>query len=272
MYLKSTRLSLCLLALVASSAVLFRLGLSVSAQVPAPAGASAAPGQARPIFNPGAVRGKRRPSLMLLGVILMAGSGFGFWYTLQSFDERQKYVVTTRTIERWEVLTTADLTTVDAHIGNASALMPTQVSAVLGQWATGRIPQGTLITPGMFAQPPLSNPDEADSIVVEIPLPAGELSHGTIESGDKLALIGRESPEGSDPSAAGEWTLITILQIEVVDGGRFFYVLPPSEALALEHIVNRYLQAPERKLWKLGANLSAEDVQAALDEQNARER
>ena len=38
MSLKSTRLSMCLLALAASSAALFRLGLPVSAQAPAPAG------------------------------------------------------------------------------------------------------------------------------------------------------------------------------------------------------------------------------------------
>ena len=235
--------------------------------------ATGATAQSRPVFNPGAVKGRRRPSFMLLGVVLMAVAGFGFWYSQQQLDERQQYVATSRSLERWEVLAPSDLKVVYAHIGEASALTPAQVGLVVGQWATGRVPEGTLITPGMFAQPPLSSDEEADSIVVDIPLPASDLAHGTIESGDTIAMIARADPQaGEGASGLGDWTLIGILRIEVVEGGRFLYVLPPSEALELEHTVNRYLQAPARKLWKLGAELTAADVQAALDEQNARER
>ena len=236
------------------------------------------------MFNPGAVKGKRRPSLVGVGLVLMVLAGFGFWYIVQSLDERQTYVIASRTIEPWEVLSASDLTTVEANLGDALALTPPQVPSLYGQWAIGRIPEGTLITPGMFQLPPLSSEAEADSIILQLSIPAGEAPFGTLAPGDTVAMIGRETPQGDgilDPDLAdglegagpalAPLTLIGILQLEQMQGGSFYYILPPSEALRLKHMVNRYTTSTDRQLWKLGANLTPEIIQQALDEQNARD-
>ena len=199
----------------------------------------------------------------------MAVAGFGFWYVVQSLDERQTYVIATRTIEPWEVLTGGDLTTVQANLGDAAAMTPAQARSLFGQWAVGRIPEGTLITPGMFQQPPLSSDAEADSIILQLALPAGEAPFGTLEPGDTVAMIGRENPVGA--AATGETdgsqaplSLIGILRLERMQGGSFYYILPPSEALRLKHTVSRYTSATDRELWKLGASITPEIIQQAL--------
>lgn len=247
------------------------------------AGASAAARAERPVYNPAAAKGRRRPSLVGLGLILMILASVGFWYVVQSLDERQTYVIANRTIEPWDVLSASDLATVQANLGNdVAALMPAQVQSLYGQWAIGRIPEGTLITPGMFQVPPLSSEEEADSIILQLDLPAGEAPFGTLEPGDTVALIGRENPlDGSLPGAPDEagaggtpqapLTLIGILQLERQQGGGFYYILPPSEALRLKHMVGRYTASSDRQLWKLGAELTPEIIQQALNEQNVRD-
>ena len=259
---------------------------SKTAADPAQSAVGAASGgarTARPVYNPGSVKGKRRPSLVGLGLLLMVGAGFGFWWVVQSLDVRETYVITSRTLEPWDVLSTADLITVQADIGEAAALTPAQVQSVLGQWAVGRVPEGTFITPGMFAPPPLSSEEEADSIILPLAIPAGEAAFGTLQTGDTVAMIGRENPVGGIEALDGDaatgaepqqapLSLIGILRLERMQGGNFYYILPPSDALRLEHMVNRYLASSDRKLWKLGADITAEIIQQALDEQNARER
>ena len=54
--------------------------------------------------------------MLLLGLLLVVASGGGFWYVLQSFDDRQEYLVSARTIERWEIATAADFTVVEANV------------------------------------------------------------------------------------------------------------------------------------------------------------
>ena len=78
--------------------------------------------QRRQVALPGAQQGQRRGGLLLLGLLLVFGAGFGFWFVLQSIDERAEYLIAARTIERWEVVRAQDFTLVEANVGTASAL------------------------------------------------------------------------------------------------------------------------------------------------------
>ena len=245
---------------------------------PTPAAAPSQSPQQRTVITPGAAKEARRPNLVIIGLLLMAVTGFGFWLVVQSLDNRQQYVVAARTIEPWERLATADLTVVEADIGTASGTTSAQASALLGNWAMGRVPAGTLITPGMFAPPPLSSESEASRVVVQISLPANEVAFGTLESGDTVALIGREaSPaaafgsvdEFGDPTGFGaepqsERDLIGILRLEVVQGGCIFYIVEPDVAVRIENLVERYLTASDRTMWKIGLDVQEEDIRQAL--------
>lgn len=217
-------------------------------------------------------------SLMLLGLALVAGSAFGFWYVLQSVDTRQPYVVAARDIARWDRVSSADFMLVEANIGDAAAMSAGQMGPVYGQWAAGPIPAGTFVTPGMFRPPPLSSEDEARSIVIQFSLPAEDISYGALETGDTIALIGREIPVGpaqglgaADSLDAGlappepELSLLGVLRLDSVQGDNIVYVVEPARALEIQKLVGRYLAADDRQIWRLGIDLTAVDIQRALD-------
>ena len=217
--------------------------------------------QRRQVTVPGAAKpraGGVRGGLLLLGLVLVVASGGGFWYVLQSVDERQEYVMAARTIERWEVVQAADFVRVEANLGEASALPVRQIGAVTGGWATGRIPAGTLVTPGMFEAPPLSGEDEAHKVLIQVNLPAGEAPQGELKTGDRVALFGAEPSaiEGVEPPAG----LIGVLTLRDVQGGTLTYVVTPAEAKAITEMVGRYESASNRWMWKIGFDLSIAEL------------
>lgn len=227
-----------------------------------------APERPRPVTVPGGAQ-QRQLGLALLGLALMVGAAFGFWFLLQSVDQRQSYVVAARDIARWEPVQVADFRLVDANIGDAAATMPDQMGAVYGQWAIGPIPAGTFITPDMFRAPPLSSGSEASSIIIRINLPSEDVTYGTLESGDRVALIGRESlfdPAQGDvgPAAEAELSLLGVLTLENVQGDEVVYVVEPAEALRIQSLVRRYLASTDRQIWRLGVDLTTEDIVRAL--------
>ena len=232
---------------------------------PPPSGRPAAvmPGRKRQVAVPGSPAKQRRGGMLVLGLVLVLGAGAGFWFVLQSVDQRAEYLVAARTIERWEVAQPADFAVVEADVGAASALTADRSGAVVGKWATGRIPAGTLVTEGLFETPPLSGEDEAGRVLIQLSLPSGDAPFGTLDTGDTVALLGREA--GGPGGEAGALALIGVLQLEFVQGDNLYYVVAPEEALALKSTVDRYSAASDRTMLKLGLGLTVEDLTAALD-------
>ena len=223
--------------------------------------------QRRQVALPGSQQKQRRSGLLLLGLLLVFGAGFGFWFVLQSIDQRAEYLIAARTIERWEVARAQDFTLVEANVGTASALTVDQVGAVLGKWATGRIPAGTIVTEGLFETPPLSGDDETDRVLIQVRLPSGEAPFGSLNTGDTVALLGRE-PAGID-GETGALGLIGVLQLEFVQGDDIYYVVTLEEALTIKSSVDRYTAAADRTMLKLGFDLTIDDLVDALEKQAA---
>ena len=218
----------------------------------------------RQVALPGAAKQKQkqqggvRGGLLLLGLLLVVASGGGFWYILRELDVREEYLVTARTLERWEIAGASDFTVVEANLGDAAGVPPRTFSVVVGKWATGRIPAGTVVTPGMFQSPPLSNEDETNKVLIEISLPAEDAPGGSLETGDKVALFGAESSgaEAVEPSVG----LIGVLELEFVRDDKITYVVTPADAKAIQEIVDRYSKASDRRIWKLGFDLSIDEL------------
>ena len=223
---------------------------------------------------------KRRLGLVLVGLVLVVGTAFGFWYVLQSVDERQGYVVASRDVVRWDRVGSSDFAIIEANVGEAVAMTPNEMGPIYGQWATGSIPVGTLITPGMFQVPPMSSESESKSVVISLPLPSGEVAFGALATGDRIALIGRE-PDDADPladalgdsvAAAPEQpplALIGILELEDVRDNQIFYVGDPLGALELLELLERFERAQDSKIWRIGIDVTAEELMLALQGETA---
>lgn len=205
-------------------------------------------------------QGDRRNGLLLLGLLLITVSVAGFWFVLRSVDQRQLVWVAARDIERWEIVTELDFLPVEANVGQASALGPGELGFILDRWATGRIPFGTIVTEGMFQLPPLSTEEDQGKVIIELSLP-GDVPYGDMQTGDRLALFGREGGE----DGGGPYGLIGVLNLDFVQDGRLIYVVTPEEALSLEEIVGRFRGAADQRIWKLSFGLELEDLQAAYE-------
>lgn len=203
-----------------------------------------------------------RGGLLLLGLVLVAGSGLGFWFVLQSVDERHEYLMARRTIERWEVVDVGDFDVVEASVGSASAMAVPQVVGLIGQRATGRIPAGTIVTRGMFEATPLSEETSAGKVLIEVELPAGEAPFGSLEAGDRVALFGAEPRDLADPlGGESPRSLIGVLTLEHVRGdGGIIYIVTPAEARAIMEVVDRYAASADRRMWKVGADLATDEL------------
>ena len=210
--------------------------------------------------SPDEKKGSRRNGLLLLGLLLIVVSVVGFWLVLRSVDQRQVVWVAARDIERWEIVTELDFLPVEANVGQAAALGQGELGFILGQWAMGRIPFGTIVTAGMFQLPPLSTEEDQGKVIIELSLP-GDVPFGDMQTGDRLALFGREG--GQD--GGGPYGLIGVLNLDLVQNGRLVYIVTPEEALNLEEIVRRFSTAAEQRIWKLSFGLELEDLQAAFE-------
>ncbi|MDE0654216.1 MAG: hypothetical protein OXI26_11245 [bacterium] len=231
---------------------------AVPTRAPRPA-APSEPGR-RQVAVPGAAtqKGNVRRGLLLLGVVLVAAAGFAFWFILQQLDAREEYLVTTRTIERWEISRPEDFAVVEAHLGGASGLEPEFLYLVVDRWATGRIPQGTVVNPSMFQPPPLSSDEDSNKVLIQVSLPAGEAPGGSLEAGDKIAMFGAEPTDDElDEPLVG---LIGVLELDFVEGDKLTYLVTSAEAKAIQEVVDRYNGAAERRIWKLGFDLSIEEL------------
>ncbi len=215
-------------------------------------------GGSRSVALPGAAKQKDkggvRGGLLLLGLLLVVVSGGAFWYVLRGVDERQEYLVAARTLQRWDIVSPGDLTVIEANLGEAAGVPPQFANVFFGQWSTGTVPAGTIVTPGMFSSVPLSSGEEAGMVLMEVNLPADQAPGGTLSPGDRIALFGAESNEDiGEPTVA----LIGVLELDLVSGGTLTYLVSPADAVAITDVVDRFNAASDRRIWKLGVELSS---------------
>lgn len=137
---------------------------------------------------------ERRVPWLVLGVLLVAGSGLAFAVWAQSIGDRHPVLALARSIEAGETLTPAHLTV--ARVGTDADLAfsaPTAADDLVGTVATASLPAGTLVHPTLFADRALVDPGDA---LVGLTVLPGELPLGGLRSGDRVVVV--ETPTDLD--------------------------------------------------------------------------
>ncbi|MXW95615.1 MAG: hypothetical protein F4Z64_08945 [Acidimicrobiaceae bacterium] len=160
---------------------------------------SSAPAAAAPDRQRQMRRGTKRMLFVLLGVLVLAVSVAGFYFTSDVFDERARVMVASRPIAAGETLSFTDFGYDEAVVGSIPHLPWTADAPYRfeGMVALVTIPAGTLVRDDMFVAAETVPVGVELETVVPLDL---SLATGTLFEGDTVLLIdpGAEPVEG-DP-------------------------------------------------------------------------
>lgn len=138
----------------------------------------------------------RNPAWLLAGVLLVVLCALGGVLLFSSADHRSEVLVAAGDIQAGEPITRGDLRieriTIDGEI---RSLSPADADALVGLLPVGRIPAGTLLARGMFAD---EVPLAADEIVFGAALDPGEAPLSGVQVGALVELL--DVPKASPSS------------------------------------------------------------------------
>lgn len=142
----------------------------------------------------------RRVPWVALGVILVVAGALVFGLMIQSAGDRSAVVVAARDINPGQVIEAADLRVVDAAFDGATAVVPaSDRSLLVGQTATSRIPSGSVVSRGQFADGTGLAPGQ---VVIGALLGPGGLPVPNLRVGDQVSLLEARDTERSTSDAA----------------------------------------------------------------------
>lgn len=155
--------------------------------------------------KPTTLKQRRRPTLIALGVALIAVCALGAWWLVDRMSTTTEVVAASQDVPPGTILTEEDLTTVSVHLPESTSVVPaSELESLIGQRTTGAVDDGSLISPGQVADNPF--PSEG-SAVVGLRVKAGQIPLRDVDPGDAVEVIGTPR-EGDDPPN-GEAPVVT---------------------------------------------------------------
>ncbi len=151
-------------------------------------------------FEPGKVAETRHrnPTWLVAGVLLVLVSALGGVLLFTSTDDRADVLVAAADLQPGRPVARGDL-----RVGRVAAdddvasMSPVDAADVIGRFPIGRVPAGTMLTPGMFASEVPLAPDE---MVFGAALDPGEAPLSGLEVGAPVELL---AIEPADPATPG---------------------------------------------------------------------
>jgi hypothetical protein len=140
-------------------------------------------------FEPGKVAETRHrnPTWLVAGVLLVIVSALGGVLLFTSTDDRTDVLVAASELQPGRPVERGDLRIGSVATSDGiSSMPPTDASDVIGRFPIGRIPAGTMLTPGMFASEVPLGPDE---MVLGAALDPGEAPLSGLEVGAPIELL-----------------------------------------------------------------------------------
>lgn len=145
-------------------------------------------------------RTKRNLPMVGLGVLLVVGCALGFSSAWLRAGGHQKVLVVTRSLSAGQVLSPADLRSVQLSVASGVASMPSsQLPDVLGRPIASALTSGTLLTASDVAQasgPPAGRAD------VGLALKPGEYPPG-LTTGERVLVVMSDAEQPSPTSTTG---------------------------------------------------------------------
>jgi hypothetical protein len=206
---------------------------------PAPAGgangaASGHPHRGRdPAAGPGLVappRLRRRPVYLAGGLLAVAlGALLAAWLFTTAGNTRP--VVAVRdSVYRGEVITAADLMTVNLAPDPAlRTVAASGITAVVGQRATVDLPAGALLVAGSYARSPV--PVNGQSLV-GIWLTQGQLPGTTLHAGDRVRVVATPRQQENPPARAPDAVPATVTATTSAADGHLLVTVSVPAAIA----------------------------------------
>ena len=201
----------------------------------------------------------KRILLILAGVVVLAGSVYGFYYTSDAFDDRVPVLVSARRIEAGEALSSADLTSDRVLVGSIPhiAWTPDAPFAFEGMVATQPIPQGALVSYEMVKL----DETPTDGVVLELDIPLDLImATDAVAEGDPVLLVDPGAPPvpGDDGRPR---RVVRQFELTNFDGSRMQLFLAPEEWAEWEELVE-----------EAGGTLMIVDLELGDDADDAEQR
>ena len=132
-------------------------------------------------------RKERRPALIALAILLIAGSGLGVAVVIQNAGNTTAVLALTKTVPRGALIDRDDLRTV--NIGTDPALRvvtASELDSVVGQRAATDLPAGTLLPQGAAAKTLVPRRGRT---LVGLQLKPSQLPASPLQAGDTVRLV-----------------------------------------------------------------------------------
>lgn len=176
-----------------------------------------------------ALRARRSPRLIVLGLLCACLGGLGSALALHQLTDARQIVVVSHDVVRGEVVRAADLGTVSVGAASGVSVIPAeQLDSLVGKTALVDLGRGAVLAPGDIGEPTIA----AGRTHVGLRLPAGRVPGG-IRAGSPIVVA---SAPGPTDDASVQVTLVRVdaqvasSPVPQSDGGLAFDIDVPESA------------------------------------------
>ncbi|MGO2045765.1 MAG: SAF domain-containing protein [Brachybacterium tyrofermentans] len=152
---------------------------------------------------------RRRPTLIMLGVALIAVCAVGTWWITDRMSTTNQVVVAAADVSQGQVLTAEDLTTTDVNVPAGTAVITgSELDSLVGQRSTAAIEEGALLSPRQISSEALPG---AGAAIVGVKVLPGQIPAQNVEPGDAVEVVGTPKP-GDDPPSGDAPVIVGTIQ------------------------------------------------------------
>jgi hypothetical protein len=193
-----------------------RGGSSATVTLPGPTvdGTQARPQPTRaPVVVP--TRGRRRPGLLVTGVMLAALGGLIAVWLVNQAGHRTSVLVVARPVAAGATLSDSDLARAEISFDSTVGTVPAgQESQIVGRIAAADLVPGQLLAPGSVTD---AGPPGPGQVLVVLSLPASRMPASGLRTGDHLLVVDTPAADAEPPTMPPGTIPATVVRVGAPD-------------------------------------------------------